>query len=142
MTIDEIRKHPFYKLLGSDQLRKFVDEMCSNGFDKMEAAKVAWGSENEQSQRTQANRALKHKGVAQLIALCQGRPNREEYLIALNARAAMADDDSVAYDFYELIGKVEGWLTKPADNKPPADSPSRDKSLDDLVEELEKKRQQ
>lgn len=124
MTPDEIRSHTLYQKLAPKQ-QAFVDELLKNGNDKVKAATVAWTCKSEDSARSQANRALKHEGIAFLVEQYFGKdPNRERFtresaLEFASAKARGAGDDKLALEFLKLIVQMNGWLVKPADNDKP-----------------------
>jgi hypothetical protein len=124
MTPDEIRSHALFGKLTEKQ-KVFVNELMVNGNDKIDAASKAWACKNEESARTQANRALKHEGIAFLVEQYFGKdPTRERFtkegaLEFASSKARMTEDPKIALDYLRLVVQMEGWLVKPADNELP-----------------------
>lgn len=137
MTPDELRTHPIFEKLTANQ-KTFVNELLSNGNDKIAAAHKAWKCSGDESARTLANRALSHDGISFLVESYFGKdPDRLQFTkesaldwAAKQARAA--GDPKVALDYFKLIVAMNGWLYKPAEAKPPSVDTPRDDSNDEF----------
>ena len=148
MTLSDVVANPLYSRL-TQQQQAFVTAICTNGNDKLAAAKTAWACSDDKSAATMANRALRKPAIAKLVGIYFGerveRITREELLGHLAKRATDANRDDTAFKYFELIAKIEGWLTKPAENDenglPDAGEGSQ-QSIYDLADEIERKRAQ
>lgn len=136
MTGPEVFQSPQFAQL-SIQQRTFLKEMCSNGWDKLEAAKKAWNCKNENSANAQANRAMRHPVISQLIALidpAKSRMTKDEALQLAAKHARTATEVADVVKCLQLIDKWEGWSAAP----PPPD-PAESGDIYKMAEAIERK---
>jgi hypothetical protein len=138
MKFSDVSKSPQFAQL-SEQQRTFISELCSNGWDKVAAAKVAWGHKDDESAVSQANRAMRNPRVAALLALIdptKSRMTKDEALQLAAKHARTAEKPADAIKCLQLIGEWEGWSVEP----PPGGSPSDDaRTIYDMADEIERK---
>lgn len=121
LTIFELKKHPFFTSLGSENQKAFVLARCEDDKDVLEAAKIAWPNCSDVSARTAGNRAMNHANIAWLIAQFYGEvavPTREQLARKILDRAQNADSDEAAFKLYALGADILGYKFKPADAPP------------------------
>lgn len=68
MTIEELKSRPDFVVGLGEQQKDFTVAFCTNGADKLAAAKTAYNCTTEQSAITTANRALSHPTIKRLVA--------------------------------------------------------------------------
>jgi hypothetical protein len=73
MTIEELKARPDFVTDLNDQQKAFVLALCSNGKNKIEAAKMAYPGQADSSLQATANRALRHPVIARLVRDFYGR---------------------------------------------------------------------
>jgi hypothetical protein len=67
-TLEEVIRSPQFSGLTKGQ-QSFIREITSNGWDRVEAAKVAWDCKTDKSAREMARRAMQHDVVRTLLGL-------------------------------------------------------------------------
>lgn len=139
MTLDDLKAHPAFVTLESDQLREFVLEYCSNGADGIAAAEKAYAVNSRASAVATANRNLRrHAAVKRLVSDFYGMVDetgtREQFLAILwkKVQGGPGVDDKSQLGWANIYMKVKGYEAEKPD---PADSPTD--SVDDLVRALE-----
>jgi len=136
MTLDDLKTHPAFVTLGTDQQREFVLEYCRNGADKVKAAEVAYAVNTQASAVATADRNLRHPAIKRLVGdffgMVDETGTRDEFLAILWKRFRDCNDDKAKLGWATLYMKVKGYE---AGKPEPADSPTD--SVDDLVRALE-----
>jgi hypothetical protein len=137
MTLEDLKTHPAFITLGTDQQREWVVAYCTNGADKIKATEAAYACNDTASAVAIANRNLRHPEIKKLVDAYFGRTDemgsKKEALAKIWRRAnAVGVDDVTFLDYMKLYGDWMGF--KPSKTEP-ADSPVD--SVDDLVRQLE-----
>jgi hypothetical protein len=138
MTLADLKLHPAYIALESDQQRQWVLEYCSNGRDKIAATESAYATNTRASAVSTANRNLRIPGIKRVISdyfgMVDETGTRDAFLHLLweKTQGGGRMDDKTQLGWATLYMKVKGYE---AEKPEPADSPVD--SVDDLVRQLE-----
>jgi isopropylmalate/homocitrate/citramalate synthase len=116
LTFEEVAKSPQFNKL-SVQQRKFIEELCTNGWDRIDAARVAYPNcSTEASLAAAANKVMRNEQVKAVIALIDPtkvRMTREEALEIAAKHVRAAEKPADAFKGLELIAEWEGWAHAP-----------------------------
>ena len=136
MTIEDLKTHPAFVTLSTDQQREWVVAYCTNGADKIKATEAAYACNDTNSAAAIANRNLRHPAIKRLVSDFYGQVDetgtRDEFLAILWKRFRDCSDDKAKLGWATLYMKVKGYE---ADKPEPTESTGD--SVDDLVRQLE-----
>lgn len=142
MTPEKLQTLPEFVTLGSPQLRAFTLEYCTNGADKLAAARKAYGPKDDENAAAYANRALRNPAVRGLVNQFYGRTDelgsRDAALAILWRRInAPGVEDKLLLDFLKLWGLWNGLeMAKAPAPAPPAAPTVDDAAADEILKDL------
>jgi len=133
MTIEELQKVPEFVTLRTQNLKDFVVAFCTNGADKIAAARTAYpGTKTDEGLSVTADRTLRHPAVKRLIGDYFGQVDetgsRDEFLGILwkKVRDGSGTDDKTQLGWATLYMKVKGYETKPTSSTEPPEPEGED----------------
>lgn len=142
MTPEQLQTLPEFVTLGSPQLKAFLVAYCTNGADKIAAARSAYEPKDEKSAITYANRALRHPAVRDLANRFYGRTDelgsRDRALAILWRRInAPGVEDKLLLDYLKLWGLWNGLeMAKAPAPAQPAVPAADEAAAADILNEL------
>ena len=136
MTIEDLKTHPAFVTLSTDQQKEWVLAYCTNGADKIKASEAAYACNDTASAAAIASRNMRHPEIKKLVDAFYGRidelGSKKEALAKIWRRIQGCSDDKILLDYLKLYGDWMGF--KP--EKPEPTEAATD-SVDDLVRQLE-----
>lgn len=142
MTIEDLKAHPAFVTLATEQQKTWILEYCSNGADKIKATEAAYATNDTASTVAVANRNMRHPAIKRLIKDFYGMVDetgtRDEFLALLwkKVQGGSGVDDKTQLGWANIYMKVKGYE---AEKAAPPDSNESAESVDDLVLALESK---
>lgn len=140
MTLDDLKAHPAFVTLSTDQQKEWVLAYCSNGADKIKATEAAYATNDTASTVAVANRNMRHPAIKRLIndfyGMVDETGTRDEFLAILWKRFRDCTDDKAKLGWATIYMKVKGYE---AETTAPEAKEESAESVDALVLALESK---
>lgn len=149
MTKHEVTTHPVFARL-TEKYQQFLIALIDNGNNKRAAAHITWKCKDDPSADAMANTAIRNKAEIRYLMdeyfgcdpLKKVPSANEVAALAWQAaqKAGVSDPNGLA-KLLDIVIKVKGYATKPADN-PAVNPPPAEARLDedeDLMADLEKR---
>lgn len=137
MTLDELKARPEFVVLGPQQ-KDFVTVYCTNGAEKIAAAKVAYDTTSDESAEAIANRNLRHPAIKSLVKLwyefSEHTGTKNEALAIIWTQIQSETDAKLKLDYLKLYGEWKGFKTDEDDSDEEPDD------VDDIVQKMEREK--
>jgi hypothetical protein len=141
MTIEDLKAHPAFVTLATDQQKEWVLAYCSNGADKFKATTATYAPTDQASAAAIANRNLRHPAIKRLVndfyGMVDETGTRDQFLALLWRKVNGCTDDKTQLGWASIYMKVKGYEA-PKGTAPTEPTESAE-SVDDLVRALESK---
>lgn len=139
-SVEGIQKHPLFKHLTDKQQKFLVTFLTSNG-NKVESAKAAYNSKNENAAKVMAAKTLNNPKVRSLLSIYDdyeesvGTLDKKQLLEILSSRIrGSKGNESSFVKLVELFVDMQGWGK---DKRKPQPEPETDNDLFSLVKQIE-----
>lgn len=125
MTVEELKARPEYVTLGPQQ-QQFVVAYCTNGADKLAAAKAAYTAQNDDSALAIANRNLRHTAIRGLVNAFYNRTEEtgskvEAMAILWKQAQDLNGDPKLRLEYLKFLAELKGWTKTAEPDNPETD---------------------
>ena len=126
MTLEELKTRPEYVTLAPQQ-KAWIEAYCTNGADRVAAARTAYEVRDDNSAVAISNRNLRHPAIRALVNLFYDRTEEtgsktEALAIIWKQIQAPNIDPKVRLDYLKLYGDWKGFTPEKPANTPPEET--------------------